>query len=599
MCFITESWLHDGINTGLLDPKGCFTVLRKDRKDGVLSHGGGVCVLINKNLRVIPVSISDEFVDLEVICFDLIACDTRLRFFVLYRPPNYNSEASVYMTKLVECLTRYEGKKYPTVVVGDLNLPKVNWSNYTGPSLDVYNAFLQFVTEHSYSQLVLFPTRLHNILDVILTTDPAAFGVVEPDCPIGTSDHCSIKFDIRLNAGQDSSSLSPLAHTLQYKWHVGDYESLELYLSTIDWYEVIYNNPSAEDAWMAFESVLHAAIECYVPHYVRSRPRKCRFKSIPINIVKCRNKKRRLWRYLKSNPYSSIAHVKYQDCVHQWRRLAQEHEALEEERIISASDLGVFYKFVNKRISNRSKITTIKDPSANDVADDTDIANVFNDYFASVGTESNHNIPPLINCNVPQLSDIHVHVQDVETAITKLKNNLCAGPDGLPPLFFKRVKDTIAFPLTLMFTQLLSVACVPKIWKQALITPVHKKGPTNVLTNYRPISITCVPCKLLERVVSGKIYSHLMHNNILHPEQHGFVRGKSTCTNLLESLNDWTRNFQDGFPTVVIYIDFSKAFDVVQHDKLSRNGNRPLFVKLQAIGIGGKLLEWIKNLFSI
>ena len=139
-----------------------------------------------------------------------------------------------------------------------------------------------------------------------------------------------------------------------------------------------------------------------------------------------------------------------------------------------------------------------------------------------------------------------------------------------------------------MFTQLLSVACVPKIWKQALITPVHKKGPTNVLTNYRPISITCVPCKLLERVVSSKIYSHLMRNNILHPEQHGFVRGKSTCTNLLESLNDWTRNIQDGFPTVVIYIDFCKAFDVVQHDEL--------FVKLQAIGMMVSAVNYLNGL---
>jgi len=59
---------------------------------------------------------------------------------------------------------------------------------------------------------------------------------------------------------------------------------------------------------------------------------------------------------------------------------------------------------------------------------------------------------------------------------------------------------------------------------------------------------------------------------------------------LLESLNDWIRNIQDGFPTVVIYIDFSKAYDVVQHDKL--------FAKLQAAGIGGMLLEWIRNLFS-
>jgi len=78
--------------------------------------------------------------------------------------------------------------------------------------------------------------------------------------------------------------------------------------------------------------------------------------------------------------------------------------------------------------------------------------------------------------------------------------------------------------------------------------------------------------------------------NILCKEQHGFVQGKSTCTNLLESLNDWTCGIQDGCQTVVIYIDFSKAFDVVQHDKL--------FAKLRAFGIDGTLLTWIINLFA-
>ena len=75
ICFITESWLHDGIHTGLLDPESRFTVLRKDRNQSVLSDGGGVCVLIKKCLRVIPVSIGEEFADVEVICFDLVTCD--------------------------------------------------------------------------------------------------------------------------------------------------------------------------------------------------------------------------------------------------------------------------------------------------------------------------------------------------------------------------------------------------------------------------------------------------------------------------------------------------------------------------------------------
>jgi len=141
-----------------------------------------------------------------------------------------------------------------------------------------------------------------------------------------------------------------------------------------------------------------------------------------------------------------------------------------------------------------------------------------------------------------------------------------------------------------MFKQLISVAYVPDLWKQAVVTPVHKKGPANVLTNYRPISVTCVACKLLERIVVQKIYAHLSYYGALSGDQHGFMRGRSTCTNLLECLNDVTLNMQDKCQTIVIYIDFSKAFDVVPHDKL--------FIKLHAYGIRGVLLQWLKNLFS-
>jgi len=91
-------------------------------------------------------------------------------------------------------------------------------------------------------------------------------------------------------------------------------------------------------------------------------------------------------------------------------------------------------------------------------------------------------------------------------------------------------------------------------------------------------------------LITSKIYDHFAHNNIISSNQHGFVCGKSTCTNLLESLNDWTRYAGDGCHTIIIYIDFSKAFDVVQHDKL--------FVKLKAYGVGGTLLQWIMNLFA-
>ena len=95
----------------------------------------------------------------------------------------------------------------------------------------------------------------------------------------------------------------------------------------------------------------------------------------------------------------------------------------------------------------------------------------------------------------------------------------------------------------MVYTQL-SVAAVPVEWKRAIITPVFKKGPAGNVCNYRPVSLTCVPSEVMERVIAQQISDHLMSNNILHHAQHGFCKGRSTTTNLLESLNDWTLSIQ-------------------------------------------------------
>ena len=155
---------------------------------------------------------------------------------------------------------------------------------------------------------------------------------------------------------------------------------------------------------------------------------------------------------------------------------------------------------------------------------------------------------------------------------------------------FKQLRHCLAEPLSLGFTQLLSVSEVPKDWKGAIITPVFKKGAAGDVSNYRPISLTCVASKLMERIISGQIFDYLLANNILHPEQHGFFRGRSTCTNLLESLNDWTFSVQYKRSITVVYIDFKKAFDSVVQSKL--------LDKLASCGISGCLLRWIGHFLS-
>jgi len=128
----------------------------------------------------------------------------------------------------------------------------------------------------------------------------------------------------------------------------------------------------------------------------------------------------------------------------------------------------------------------------------------------------------------------------------------------------------------------LSVAAAPDEWKSAIIIPVFKKGVPSSVSNYRPVSLTCVLSKIMERVLSHKLYQYLKEHNVLYAAQHGFVKGGSTCSNLLESLNDWALNLQSKQQTTVIFIDFRHAFDTVSHDKL--------LARLHFYGICGSLL---------
>ena len=134
----------------------------------------------------------------------------------------------------------------------------------------------------------------------------------------------------------------------------------------------------------------------------------------------------------------------------------------------------------------------------------------------------------------------------------------------------------------------MSVGAVPQIWKTAIVVPVFKKGDPIDVQNYRPISLTCVASKIMERVIVQQMTSYFMKCNLISDSPHGFIANRSTCTNLLESFNDRTLALQDHSDVTVVYIDFAKAFDSVPHDKLVH--------RLKTYGINGQLLLWIKKL---
>ena len=124
-------------------------------------------------------------------------------------------------------------------------------------------------------------------------------------------------------------------------------------------------------------------------------------------------------------------------------------------------------------------------------------------------------------------------------------------------------------------------------WKEGIVTPIHKAENRHQPKNYRPITITSILCRLLEKTIKRHVMEHLLENDLIPPEQHGFMPGKSCLTNLLETMEDITKWCDMGIPVDEVFLDFSKAFDKVPHQRL--------LYKLHKLGINENVLCWIES----
>jgi hypothetical protein len=185
------------------------------------------------------------------------------------------------------------------------------------------------------------------------------------------------------------------------------------------------------------------------------------------------------------------------------------------------------------------------------------------------------------------LVDITFTEEDFINAIDELSNNSSSGPDGIPSIFLKKCKSSVSVPLTMLWRKALDMGVTPLLVKIAHIIPIHKGDHRGLAANYRPIALTSHLVKLFEKVIRNKIVSFLEENCLLNPSQHGFRRGRSCLSQLLDHYDKILSMLEQGLNVDVIYLDFAKAFDKVDH--------QILLEKLELLGIGGKLLEWIKS----
>ena len=163
---------------------------------------------------------------------------------------------------------------------------------------------------------------------------------------------------------------------------------------------------------------------------------------------------------------------------------------------------------------------------------------------------------------------LKIHMEGVLHLLLNLKISKATGPDKIPGYLLKELAYQISPVLTLIYCAFISQGTVPSDWKLVNVVPIFKKGSKSYPSNYRPVSLTSICCKVLVHIIYSSIWHHLEDHNIICNEQPGFCSGHSYETQLFIAIHDIAQNLNNRKQTDVILLDFTKAFDKVSHNRL-------------------------------
>lgn len=594
-CFIlTETWLCPSItNPELFDCTYC--VYRKDRYssnslNGITPKGGGVLIAIKSNLNSSLVSIADCD-QLEILCVKVKFSNKNVFIVCCYIPPNSNIDIYSQYNNAINGINEKICDTDEIMLFGDFNLPNLRWIKHDEESFMIPNSisnelecsFIDNINMNNFQQISNIPNFQGKQLDLIFTSDWN--NLLNIDFPFSLVNidlfHPPLSFSYCVNAPH-----YPLGENMyQFNFKKANYDAISEFLNSYD-FSTIFNNIDIKDMINKFYEIIFSSFRQFIP-MTRLRSLNSCPPWYTHELKKLRNKKNKSWRkYLKSK--NGTDYNNFLVLFNEFKNLSEELYQLYvcNMSVKLKSNPKEFWKFVNMK-RKCDEYPTFMNYNGNTSNDNAEISEYFRDFFSIPYSNPsfcadvnnfNH-----INNNSQISLDLQIASTQLIDYLEKLNMNYSPGPDGIPESILKKCSNALALPLSILFNTSLSVGIFPDIWKKAFIRPIFKKDSKNVVNNYRPIAkLSAVP-KIFELVVFDSIYSKC--SNIISGIQHGFVKHKSTTTNLVESTSIFLNNMESGFQTDVIYTDFSKAFDILPHSII--------LLKLEKYGFPRSFIKWI------
>ena len=584
---LVESHLKQDRLSGEINIPG-FNVHRVDRQGSVKK--GGVVLYLRADLDGF---FGDEHgfstFNTEFLC--IYSPKLNVVLTLLYRPLGYEGFAEA-IYEIRQFIEKRAPPQPNILLMGDFNFPQINWSTEiitgggrSGVEMKAAQLLRDFSSDFCLTQLIDKPTRGTNILDLVFTNnEDLVYDWKVFDA--GISDHRMIMITLLLpRVNKDRPPRNGNIFTeLNFFSQAIDWSGLADELMAVRWGEAPVE---LNEYYKFFVREVGECCERFVPK--RRAPRS---NTIPRERKILMRRRTRLQR-------QRLGASKLRDCslerkiqsLNERLRQSIDSELIEQElRAIERvkENPKFFFSYARARGTSNAKVGPLS-VGGELVCGSEGIANTLQSHYVESYSNPRFKDPQvaLAMWTGPDshtvLSEIDITESSMREAIGRLSEKAAPGPDGIPAILLKRCASALLSPLLTLWRTSMEVGEVPKLLKEGTVTPIFKGGSRGEVKNYRPVVLTSHVSKVFERLIAERLVFHLEAGGLLGENQHGFRRGRSCASQLVQHHYSILRMLESGSAVDVAYLDFSKAFDKVDLGLL--------LLKLRSIGVVDPLLR--------